>query len=58
MMQRELSEGSLICPVRDAPEIHIVTQWIACPRDHLRHKKVRVFLDWLRGEALSAAPKC
>lgn len=58
MMQRELSEGSLICPVRDAPEIHIVTQWIACPRDHLRHKKVRAFLDWLRSEARSAAPKC
>lgn len=58
MMQRELSHGSLICPVRDAPEIHIVTQWIACPRDHLRHKKVRAFLDWLRSEARSATPKC
>jgi LysR family glycine cleavage system transcriptional activator len=50
MMQRELTDGSLVCPVRDPPEIRIVTQWIACPRDHLRHKKVRAFLDWLRDE--------
>ncbi len=50
MMQRELADGSLVCPVRDPPEILIVTQWIACPRDHLRHKKVRTFLDWLRAE--------
>jgi LysR family glycine cleavage system transcriptional activator len=50
MMERELADGSLVCPVRDPPEIRIVTQWIACPRDHLRHKRVRTFLDWLRTE--------
>ncbi|MET0943130.1 MAG: LysR substrate-binding domain-containing protein [Mesorhizobium sp.] len=50
MMQRELAEGSLICPVINPPEIRIITQWIACPRDHLRHKKVRTFLEWLRSE--------
>jgi hypothetical protein len=27
-----------------------VTQWIVCPRDHLRQKKVRRFLEWLRTE--------
>jgi LysR family transcriptional regulator, glycine cleavage system transcriptional activator len=50
MMERELADGCLVCPVRNPPEIRIVTQWIACPRDHLRHKRVRIFLDWLRGE--------
>jgi LysR family glycine cleavage system transcriptional activator len=50
MMQRELAEGRLVAPVRGAPEVRLVTQWIVCPRDHLRHKKVRTFLDWLRVE--------
>ncbi|TIP36187.1 MAG: LysR family transcriptional regulator, partial [Mesorhizobium sp.] len=50
MMERELREGRLVCPVPDAPSLRIVTQWIVCPRDHLRHKKVRLFLDWLRAE--------
>jgi LysR family transcriptional regulator, glycine cleavage system transcriptional activator len=27
-----------------------VTQWIVCPRDHLRRRKVQLFLDWLRQE--------
>ena len=56
MMQRELAAGQLICPVRDPPSISIVTQWIVCPRDHLRHKKVRTFLDWLRTERGREAP--
>lgn len=55
MMEREIAEGTLICPVEDPPEIGIVTQWIVCPRDHLRHKKVRTFLDWLRGKAGASA---
>lgn len=50
MMERELREGRLVCPVADPPPIRIVTQWIVCPRDHLRQKKVRLFLDWLRAE--------
>jgi len=50
MMQRELADGLLVCPVRDPPDVRIVTQWIACPRESLRHKKVRLFLDWLRTE--------
>jgi hypothetical protein len=25
-------------------------QWIVCPRDHLRRRKVQLFLDWLRQE--------
>jgi LysR family transcriptional regulator, glycine cleavage system transcriptional activator len=48
LMWRELKEGTLICPVRRAPAVVKVTQWIVCPRDHLRHRKVRAFLEWLR----------
>lgn len=50
MMEDELKSGRLVCPVAAPPELHIVTQWIVCPRDHLRQKKVRLFLDWLRAE--------
>jgi LysR family transcriptional regulator, glycine cleavage system transcriptional activator len=50
MMGDELRSGRLVCPVVAPPEIRIVTQWIVCPRDHLRQKKVRIFLDWLRAE--------
>ena len=50
MTERELADGRLISPVRDAPEIRLVTQWIVCPRDHLRRHKVQLFLEWLRGE--------
>ena len=48
--ERETACGALVRPVRDAPEIRLVTQWIVCPRDHLRQRKVRLFLDWLRAE--------
>jgi DNA-binding transcriptional LysR family regulator len=50
MTERELAQGVLVRPVQDAPEIRIVTQWIVCPRDHLRRRKVQLFLDWLRQE--------
>lgn len=50
MMERELKSGRLVCPVRHTPQLSLVTQWIVCPRDHLRHKKVRTFLDWLRAQ--------
>jgi DNA-binding transcriptional LysR family regulator len=50
MTERELAQGTLIRPVRDAPEIRIVTQWIVCPREQLRRRKVQLFLDWLRQE--------
>lgn len=50
MMWRELSDGRLICPVASPHQIALTTQWIVCPRDHLRHRKVRIFLDWLRQE--------
>lgn len=50
MTERETACGALVRPVRDAPEIRLVTQWIVCPRDHLRQRRVRLFLDWLRGE--------
>jgi LysR family transcriptional regulator, glycine cleavage system transcriptional activator len=48
MMWRELRDGSLICPVIDPPTVIIVSQWIVCPHDHLRHFKVRAFIDWIR----------
>jgi LysR family transcriptional regulator, glycine cleavage system transcriptional activator len=54
MMQRELADGVLVCPVRNPPDVRIITQWIACPRENLRHKRVRVFLDWLRAECAAA----
>ena len=38
------------------PPVHIVTQWIVCPRDHLRQKKVRLFLEWLRSERDRSQP--
>ncbi|WP_229704475.1 LysR substrate-binding domain-containing protein [Gemmobacter aquaticus] len=50
MMWRELRDGLLVNPVRGAPGIRLTTQWIVCPTDHLRLKRVRVFLDWLREE--------
>ena len=50
MTERETASGALTRPVRDAPEIRLVTQWIVCPRDHLRQRKVRLFLDWLLTE--------
>ena len=50
MTERETHDGALVCPVADPPGIHMVTQWIVCPHDRLRHRKVRIFLDWLREE--------
>ena len=50
MIERELARGTLIRPVRNAPEIRLVTQWIVCPRAHLRKRKVQLFLDWIRQE--------
>jgi LysR family transcriptional regulator, glycine cleavage system transcriptional activator len=50
MMWRELRDGSLVCPVIDPPSVTLVTQWLVCPHDHLRHAKVRAFIDWVRAE--------
>jgi LysR family transcriptional regulator, glycine cleavage system transcriptional activator len=50
MMWRELRDGRLTCPVISPPTVSLTTQWIVCPPDHLRHKKVRIFLDWVRSE--------
>ena len=50
MMGNEIDSGRLVCPVASPPVVQITTQWIVCPRDHLRQKKVRIFLDWLRLE--------
>jgi len=50
MMWRELRDGMLVCPVRNPPQISVTTQWVTCPLENLRHRKVRLFLDWLRNE--------
>ncbi len=47
---QEVRDGTLVCPVRNPPAVSIPTQWIVCPHDHLRHKKVRLFIDWVRAE--------
>lgn len=51
MSWRELHEGRLVCPVRNPPRIRLTTQWIVCPTNHLRQRKVKQFLDWLRTES-------
>lgn len=51
MTERERARGALVCPVRRPPEIRLVTQWIVCPAEHLRHKRVSLFLKWLRAQA-------
>ena len=50
MMWRELRDGQLVCPVIDPPPAMLITQWIVCPHDHLRHSKVRAFIGWLHKE--------
>ena len=55
MMEREFASGRLVCPVSQPPTLRIVTQWIVCPRDHLRQKKVQAFLEWLRRERMLRA---
>jgi LysR family glycine cleavage system transcriptional activator len=49
-MWRELADGRLACPMREPPRVVLTTQWIVCPHEHLRRKKVRLFLDWVRAE--------
>jgi LysR family transcriptional regulator, glycine cleavage system transcriptional activator len=51
MMWRELRDGSLVCPVSDPPPVSLVSQWIVCPHDHLRHSKVRAFIAWVKKES-------
>jgi LysR family glycine cleavage system transcriptional activator len=50
MMWRELVEGRLVCPVESPPAVALVTQWVTCPYDYLRHSKVKAFLSWIRQE--------
>jgi DNA-binding transcriptional LysR family regulator len=47
---RELREGTLVCPLADPPTVTLSTQWLVCPHSHLRHRKTRAFLDWVRAE--------
>ena len=50
MMWRELQDGALVCPLRSPPSASRVTQWLVCPHDRLRRRRVRTFLDWVHAE--------
>lgn len=50
MSWRELRDGRLVSAVKAPPRVRLTTQWIVCPPDHLRQKKVKQFLDWVRTE--------
>lgn len=50
MMWRELESGALACPLRRPPPAFRVTQWLVCPHDRLRQRRVRAFIDWIREE--------
>lgn len=50
MIWRELRDGTLICPVRNPPQIELTTQWIVCTQQAVQQRKVKLFLDWLRVE--------
>src|SRR3712207_8839612 len=45
MMWRELRDGILVCPLRHPPPASCVTQWLVCPHDRLRRRRVHAFLD-------------
>jgi|TARA_R110002012_G_C11671366_1_gene613120 DNA-binding transcriptional LysR family regulator len=45
---KEISEGSLICPFKESPEIWQSSLWIVCPQSHLRRHKVQSFIMWLK----------
>lgn len=53
MAWRELQEGKLVCPIENPLDVKLTTQWVVCPRDHLRLSKVRAFSTWIRAEASS-----
>jgi LysR family transcriptional regulator, glycine cleavage system transcriptional activator len=50
MMWREWQDGALACPLRHPPPASRVTQWLVCPHDRLRRRRVRTFLDWVHAE--------
>lgn len=51
---REQQDGRLVCPVRNPPPVAVISLWIVCPPEHLRRKKVRLFVEWLK--AIAQAP--
>jgi DNA-binding transcriptional LysR family regulator len=50
MMQRELHDGALACPLRAPLPVFRVTQWLVFPHERLRRQRVRVFVDWVRAQ--------
>ncbi|WP_048427358.1 LysR substrate-binding domain-containing protein [Methylobacterium indicum] len=50
MLWGDLKAGRVACPLAEPPRITLVTQWVTCPPDYLRQRKVRAFLDWIRRE--------
>lgn len=51
MMFNELQDGRVCVPMLDPPRMSAVTQWLVCPPNHLRRKKVHNFLEWIKQEA-------
>jgi LysR family transcriptional regulator, glycine cleavage system transcriptional activator len=47
MMERELREGKLVLPMLNAPSVQLSTQWLVCPFNNLRRRRVRRFVDWI-----------
>ncbi|MCS2610387.1 LysR substrate-binding domain-containing protein [Halomonas dongshanensis] len=45
---KEIAEGTLVCPIRNSPEIHQSSLWIVCPKNHLERHKVQSFIVWVK----------
>lgn len=46
---REIADGRLIRPLREAVPVWQQSLWLVCPHSHLNRRKVRRFVTWLRG---------
>ncbi len=42
MMESELESGQLVVPISRTPLIKLGTQWLVCPPQHLRRRRVAV----------------
>lgn len=45
---KEISDGTLVCPLKEVPEVWQSSLWILCPHSHLRRQKVQSFIMWLK----------
>lgn len=53
---REIAEGR-IRPLHDALPVWQQSLWLVCPHSHLNRRKVRRFVEWLKG-TLQDLPVC